>query len=144
MLNNVILVGRLTADPEIVEIEENKKVTSVILAVNRNFKNADGLYDTDFIRCILWNSVASTTTEYCHTGDVIGVKGRLQSSKYEDENKKIHYIIDVIAERVTFLSTNKKQEESDDKGCKKKKKADDWSAFLCYTETIVGEVDEMW
>ena len=109
-LNNVILVGRLTQNPEIVEIEGTKKVTTVILAVNRNFKNSDGLYDTDFIRCILWNSVASTTTEYCHVGDVIGVKGRLQTSKYEDENKKIHYIMDVIAERVTFLSTNKKHE----------------------------------
>ena len=88
MLNNVILVGRLTQDPEIVEIEKDKKVTTVILAVNRNFKNSDGIYETDFIRCILWNSVASTTTEYCRVGDVIGVKGRLQTSKYEDENKK--------------------------------------------------------
>ncbi len=119
MLNNVILVGRLTQNPEIVEIEKNKKVTTVILAVNRNFKNADGLYETDFVRCILWNSVAATTTEYCHIGDVIGVKGRLQTSKYEDENKKIHYVTDVIAERVTFLSTNKKHEIEDDKNNKK-------------------------
>lgn len=109
-LNNVILVGRLTADPEIVEIEDNKKVTTVILAVNRNFKNTDGVYETDFIRCILWNSIASTTTEYCHVGDVIGIKGRLQTSKFEDENKKLHYIVDVVAERVTFLSTNRKHE----------------------------------
>ncbi len=107
-MNNVILVGRLTQNPEIIEVDENKKVTSVILAVNRNFKNAEGIYESDFIRCILWNSVAATTTEYCHVGDVIGVKGRLQSSKYEDENKKVHFVTDVIAERVTFLSTNKK------------------------------------
>lgn len=121
MLNNVILVGRLTTAPEIIEIEKSKKVTSVILAVNRNFKNAEGLYDTDFIRCILWNNIASTTTEYCQVGDVIGVKGRLQSSKYEDENKKIHYMIDVIAERVTFLSTNKKHEEENEVKNSKKK-----------------------
>lgn len=121
MVNNVILVGRLTADPEIIEIEGSKKVTTVILAVNRNFKNSEGLYDTDFIRCILWNSIASTTTEYCHVGDVIGVKGRLQTSKYEDENKKVHYITDVIAERVTFLSTNKKHEEVNDKSSNDKK-----------------------
>lgn len=109
-MNSVILVGRLTQNPEIVEVDDSKKLTSVILAVNRNFKNADGLYETDFIRCILWNNVASTTTEYCHVGDVIGIKGRLQSSKYEDENKKVHYVTDVIAERVTFLSSNKKRE----------------------------------
>lgn len=110
MLNNVVLVGRLTGNPEIVEIENGKKVTSIILAVNRNFKNSEGIYDTDFIRCILWNSIASSTTEYCRSGDVIGIKGRLQSSKFEDENGKSHYVTDVVAERVTFLSSNKKHE----------------------------------
>ncbi len=109
-MNNVILVGRLTQNPEIIEIEENKKVTTVILAVNRNFKNSEGIYETDFVRCILWNSVAATTTEYCHVGDVIGIKGRLQTSKYIDENDKMHYVTDVIAERVTFLSTGRKKE----------------------------------
>lgn len=110
MLNNVVLVGRLTDNPEIVEVENNKKVTSIILAVNRNFKNLEGLYETDFIRCILWNSIASSTTEYCRSGDVIGIKGRLQSSKFEDENGKSHFVTDVVAERVTFLSSNKKHE----------------------------------
>ena len=121
-MNNVILVGRLTSNPEIAEIESGKKVTSVILAVNRNFKNSEGVYDTDFIRCIFWNNIASSTTEYCQIGDVIGVKGRLQTSKYEDENKKMHYNVDVIAERVTFLSTNKKHEDNNEevKGNKKK------------------------
>lgn len=118
-MNNVILVGRLTQDPEIIQVEGDKKVTTVILAVNRNFKNSDGIYETDFIRCILWNSVASTTTEYCRIGDVIGIKGRLQTSKYEDENKKSHYITDVIAERVTFLSTNKKHVDSDESSSSK-------------------------
>lgn len=110
-MNNVILVGRLTEDPKMVEMENDKKVTTVVLAVNRNFKNADGLYETDFIRCILWNSVASNTSEYCHQGDVIGIKGRLQSSKYEDENKVVHFVTDVVAERVTFLSSKKVNEE---------------------------------
>ena len=121
MLNNVILVGRLTGNPEIVEIEESKKVTTVLLAVNRNFKNSEGLYDTDFIRCILWNSIASNTTEYCRAGDVIGVKGRLQTSNYEDETGKIHYVTDVVAERVTFLSTNKKHEEVNEDSSTNKK-----------------------
>ena len=120
MLNNVILVGRLTTDLEIIEIEPGKRVTTVILAVNRNFKNSEGIYETDFIRCILWNNIASNTTEYCHVGDVIGVKGRLQSSKYQDENKKTHFIVDVIAERVTFLSTNKKIVVNEDGSCDNK------------------------
>lgn len=121
MVNNVILVGRLTGNPEIVEIEESKKVTTVLLAVNRNFKNSEGLYDADFIRCILWNSVASNTTEYCRAGDVIGVKGRLQTSNYEDEFGKVHYVTDVVAERVTFLSTNKKHEEVNEESSTDKK-----------------------
>lgn len=126
MLNNVILVGRLTSNPEMVEVEGNKKVTSVILAVNRNYKNVDGLYDTDFIRCIFWNNIAAAATEYCRIGDVVGVKGRLQSSKYEDENKVLHYNVDVVAEKITFLSTNKKHDEDiNDEGSSKKKKADE-------------------
>ena len=108
-MNNVILVGRLTQDPDISEVEKDKKVTTVILAVNRNFKNIDGIYETDYIRCILWNNMAATTTEYCKVGDVLGIKGRLQSSKYEDENGKMHYLTDVIAERVTFLSSRRKE-----------------------------------
>lgn len=109
-MNNVILVGRLTEDPKITELDANKKVTSVVIAVNRNFKNTEGIYETDFIRCILWNSIAANTKEYCHCGDVIGLKGRLQSSKYVDENEKTHYVTEVIAERVTFLSSKKVDE----------------------------------
>jgi len=121
MLNQVVLVGRLTKDPEVINSDSGKKMTSITIAVQRGFKNSDGLYETDFIRCFLWNGVASSTHEYCHTGDVIGVKGRLQTSKYEDENKKVHYVMDVIAERVTFLSTNKKSEEVNDEINKEKK-----------------------
>ncbi|MBQ8901742.1 MAG: single-stranded DNA-binding protein [Bacilli bacterium] len=114
MVNNVILVGRITGNPEIIEIEEGKKVSSVLLAVNRNFKNADGLYDTDFVRCILWNSIAENTIEYCRAGDVVGVKGRLQTQHYEDENGKTHYVTDVVAEAVRFLSSNKNRESTNE------------------------------
>ena len=107
MLNQVVLVGRLTSDPEIITTEKGKKKTAITLAVQRSYKNVDGLYETDFIRCILWNGVASNTHEYCHSGDIVGVKGRLQTSKYEDENKKVRYVMDVIAEKVTFLSSKK-------------------------------------
>ena len=124
MLNNVILVGRLTDNPEILEIENSKKVTTVVLAVNRNFKNSEGIYETDFIRCILWNSIASSTTEYCRVGDVIGVKGRLQTSKYEDDTGKMRYVTDVVAERVTFLSTNKKHEAVNENSSSDKKKGE--------------------
>lgn len=121
MLNQVVLVGRLTSDPEITTTENGKKLTTITVAVQRSFKNMDGLYEPDFIRCILWNGVASSTYEYCHNGDIVGVKGRLQTSKYEDENKKAHYVMDVVAERVTFLSTNKKHEKVEVESSKKNK-----------------------
>lgn len=109
-MNQIVLVGRLTSDPEIVTKENDKKLSTITIAVPRSFKNTEGIYETDFIRCILWNNIALNACEYCHTGDVVGIKGRLQTSKYEDENKKIHYVTDVIAEKITFLSTNKKNE----------------------------------
>ncbi len=110
MLNQVVLVGRLTADPEIITTETGKKKTVVNVAVNRPFKNSDGIYETDFIRCILWNGIAANTTEYCSKGDVVGIKGRIQTSSYEENNEK-KYITEVIAERVSFVSSSNKKED---------------------------------
>lgn len=110
-MNHVVLVGRLTEDPVVITTEEDKKVTTVTVAVTRNYKNVDGIYESDFIRCVLWNGIASNTSEYCHSGDVIGVKGRLQSSNYDDENGKRHFVTEVVAEKVTFLSSSKTKEE---------------------------------
>lgn len=111
MLNQVILVGRLTDDLEVVETENENKVTSLNLAVQRSFKNADGVYETDFIRCVLWNVIAENTAEYCHKGDIVGIKGRLQVSSYDDKDGTKKYVTEVIAEKVTFLSSKKTDEE---------------------------------
>ena len=109
MLNQVVLVGRLTDNPTVIDTDSGKKYTAINLAVQRAFKNSDGIYETDFIRCILWNGIASNTSEFCQVGDIIGIKGRLQNRSYEDENNNIKYITEVIAERVTFLSHNYKE-----------------------------------
>ncbi len=105
------MVGRLVKDPEVKEKEKGKKVSYITIAIPRSFKNMDGEYETDFINCILWDIVAKTTVEHCKKGDVIGVKGRIQSRVVEADNEKKYYT-DVVAERITFLS-NKKQEETD-------------------------------
>lgn len=109
MLNQVVLVGRLTKDPEVKVLDNGKKYTSIIVAVSRSYKNSDGLYDTDFVKCTLWNGIAANTCEYCHSGDVVGIKGRLQVNSYEDENKEVKYSTEVVAEKVTFLSTKNKE-----------------------------------
>ena len=111
MLNQVVLVGRLTDDPELITSENGKKVTTVTLAVQRTYKNSDGLYEADFIRCILWNAIAANTVEYCHKGDIVGVKGYIKTSSYEDKEGIKRYNTDVIAEKVTFLSSKPKNNE---------------------------------
>lgn len=106
MLNQVVLVGRLYAKPILNETEAGKKVTNILLAVPRSFKNINGEYDTDFIKCTLWSGVAESTVEYCNKGDVIGVKGRMASREQEDQDA-FHHKLEVIAEKVTFLSSKK-------------------------------------
>ena len=108
MLNQVIIVGRLTNNITITENENGRKLAKITLACTRPYKNTDGIYETDFIDCTLWAAVAENTVEYCHKGDVIGIRGRLQS-KMEDNMR----ILEVIADKVTFLSSNK-LESSDD------------------------------
>ena len=110
MLNHVVVAGRLTSDPVVEETENGKKVSSITVAVPRSYKNVDGTYDTDFIRCTLWNGIAETTCEYCKKSDLVGVKGRLQTSQY-DKDGETKYVMDVIAEKVSFLSSYKKPEE---------------------------------
>ena len=110
MLNQVVLVGRLTKDPEVKTLENGKKYTSIVVAVARSFKNSEGLYDTDFVKCTLWNGIAANTCEYCHSGDVVGIKGRLQVSSYETEEKEKKYVTEVVAEKVTFLTSKKADE----------------------------------
>ncbi len=110
MLNQVVLVGRLVRNPELRTTENNKNVTTVTLAIPRSFKNMNGEYDTDFIDCILWENTAKSTSEYCHKGDIVGIKGRLQSRVVEKDNEK-KYLTEIIAEKVTFLSSTSKNEE---------------------------------
>ncbi|HOP65537.1 MAG TPA: single-stranded DNA-binding protein [Bacilli bacterium] len=109
MLNQVVLVGRLTDNVEVNNTENDKKVSSICIAVQRAYKNVSGEYETDFIKCILWNGIAENTAEYCKKGDVIGIKGRIQTSTYTDENDKKHYTTEVVAEKVTFLSSKNKE-----------------------------------
>lgn len=110
MLNQLVVVGRLVKDPELRKTETGKKVTNITLAVPRSYKNTNGEYETDFIDCTLWSAVAESTSDYCKKGDLLGVRGRLQTRVYEkDEEKK--YATEVVAEKVTFLTSNKKADE---------------------------------
>ena len=103
MLNQVVIIGRLVEKPIVEENENGKKVCNITLEVPRSYKNDEGLYDTDFIKCILWSCIAENTAEYCDKGDLISVKGRLECLGGSE--------LQLIAEKVTFLTNNKNKEE---------------------------------
>lgn len=107
MLNQIVMVGRLTADPEVTTLENDKEKSQITIAIPRNYKNADSDYDTDFVDCILWDGVAKNTSTYCKKGDIVGVKGRIQTSNYESKDGKNIKLTQVVAEKITFLSSNK-------------------------------------
>lgn len=109
MVNTVMLVGRLVRDPEVLEKENGLKMSKITLAINRRFKGTDGVYHADFIDCILWNSYALNVNEYCSKGDILGVRGRLQVEFLERDGKKKKFM-DVIAESITFISSQKNKE----------------------------------
>lgn len=110
MLNQTVLVGRLVKEPVIEEIED-RKYCNITLAVQRSFKNAEGIYEEDIIPITLWNGIAQNTSEYCKKGDVIGVKGRLETKIIENEDGTKNYKLELVAEKVTFLSSKKVDEE---------------------------------
>lgn len=106
MLNNTVIVGRIVRDPELKETETGKKVANITLAVPRSYKNIEGEYETDFIPCVLWSGIAENTVAYCKVGDLVGIKGRVQSRSYETEETR-HHVVELVAEKVTFLSSKK-------------------------------------
>lgn len=112
MVNQIVLVGRIARTPETRTSENGRKFATLTLAVPRNYKNANGEYDTDFLDCTLWSSVAESTSEYCKTGDMIGVKGRVQSRIIETPEGTRRRKTEIVAERVTFLTSNSSRRES--------------------------------
>ena len=111
MLNQAILVGRIVREPEILDTDKGKG-SNITLAVPRSFKNSEGQYDTDFISCVLWKGVAESTVEYCKKGDLVGIRGRIQTRNVEQPDETYKHYVEVVADKVTFLSS-KRQEEAE-------------------------------
>lgn len=109
-MNQVILIGRLTKDPELRETSNGKPVASFTLAVDKFGEGAD------FINCIVWNKQAENLAKYQKKGGQIGVSGRLQTRDYEDEKGNKRYVTEVVADSIEYLGakkeeSNQKQEE---------------------------------
>lgn len=104
MLNRVVLVGRLTKDPELRKTNNGSSVASFTLALNRNYNSADG-QQADYINCIVWNKLAENVGKYCSEGTLVGVDGRLRSRNYENNQGKKIFVVEVMCDSVQFLET---------------------------------------
>ena len=108
LVNSVMLVGRLTRDLEVKKLESGKEVTNLLLAVSRGYRNAEGNYETDFIDCVLWDGMAKNTSEFCKKGDMVVVRGRIQTSYYvKDEITR--KATDVVVEKISFLGEKRNE-----------------------------------
>src|SRR3954451_4633600 len=103
MMNRVVLVGRLTKDPELRYTPSGVAVATFTLAVNRNFTNHQGERETDFINCVVWRKPAENVANYLKKGSLAGVDGRIQTRNYEGQDGKRVYVTEVLAESVQFL-----------------------------------------
>lgn len=113
-MNNIILIGRLTKDPDLRYTPNGKAVCSFTLAVDRPYSGDKK--EADFINIVVWNKVGENCAQYLSKGRKAAVQGRLQIRSYEDDNGKRHYVTEVIANSVEFLEWGEKKSTDDDFG----------------------------
>lgn len=103
MINNVVLIGRLTRDVELRYTPNNVAVGAFTLAVNRNFKNASGDREADFINCVIWNKQAENLANWTKKGHLIAITGRIQTRSYDNQQGQRVYVTEVVAESFQVL-----------------------------------------
>lgn len=116
MINNVTLVGRLTAAPDLRKTPSNVSALQGTLAVNRNFKNQNGEREADFINFQAWRGTADIIAEYCGKGSLIGITGRIQTRNYENQQGQRVYVTEVVADSVALLESRNSQGSQQNQG----------------------------
>ena len=104
-MNKVVLIGRLTKDPELRYTQSNIPAASFTLAVNRNFQNQNGEREADFINIVMWRKQAETAKKYLAKGSLIAVEGRIQTRNYDGQDGKKVYVTEVVADNFEFLES---------------------------------------
>ncbi len=113
MINRVVLVGRMTRDPELRITNSGAAVTNFTLALNRNYNSADG-QQADYINCVVWNKIAENVERYCSKGSLVGVEGRLQSRSYDNAQGQKVYVTEVLCSSVQFINTKREKVRDND------------------------------
>lgn len=103
MINNVVLVGRLTRDVDLRYTSNGTAYASFTLAVERNFKNQNGEKETDFINCAMWRKAAENFANFTRKGSLVGIEGRIQTRNYENQQGQKVYVTEVLAENFSLL-----------------------------------------
>jgi single-strand binding protein len=116
MINNIVLVGRLTKDPDLRYTTSGTGVATFTLAVNRNFTSADGTREADFINCVIWRKPAETLANYAKKGVLIGVTGRIQTRSYDNQQGQKVYVTEVIADNFQLLESKKADSSQNTQG----------------------------
>lgn len=104
-MNKAILIGRLTKDPELRTTPTGRNVCQFSVAVSRNFTNANGEREADFINCVVWDKQAENLVKYQKKGNQIAVEGRIQTRNYDDKDGKKIYVTEIFVSNVTFLDS---------------------------------------
>ncbi len=104
-MNKVILIGRLTKDPELRTTSSGIASTNFSIAVQRTFTNANGEREADFINCVAWRKQAENISKYCKKGSQVAVDGRIQTRSYDGTDGTKKYVTEVVADNVTFLGS---------------------------------------
>ncbi|MFD2637710.1 single-stranded DNA-binding protein [Piscibacillus salipiscarius] len=115
MLNRVVLVGRLTKDPELSYTPNGTAVANFTVAVNRPFSNQQGEREADFINCVIWRKQAENLVNYMKKGSMIGIDGRIQTRSFEGQDGKRVFVTEVVAESVQFLESKTSEESKSNK-----------------------------
>lgn len=104
-MNKAILIGRLTRDPELRTTPTGRNVCQFSVAVSRNFTNANGEREADFINCVVWDKQAENLVKYQKKGNQIAVEGRIQTRNYDDKDGKKVYVTEILASNISFLDS---------------------------------------
>ena len=113
-MNKALLIGRLTRDPELRSTSTGRNVCQFSIAVNRNFTNANGEREADFINCVVWDKQAENLVKYQKRGNQIAVDGRIQTRNYEDKDGKRVYVTEILASNISFLDSKGTNVNSND------------------------------
>ena len=102
-MNKIILVGRLTKDPEVRSTSAGFSTVNFTVAANRNFKNKDGQYDADFLPCVAFRQTADFISKFFKKGSMISLEGRVQTRNYDAQDGTKRYVTEVVVENVEFV-----------------------------------------